>query len=149
MTTAYEVRRHIRARPERIWALLTDAADYPRWNPSVVSLSGEMTDGATITLVSTVDPKRRFTLTVGEVEPARHMVWSQRMPLGLFAGRRTFTLVPVAEGTDVTVTETFAGPLAGVITRVMPDLTESFTQFADGLQAAAEDPGTSTEQPAP
>ena len=34
--------------------------------------------------------------------------------------------------------EAFTGPLAGLITRAIPDLTESFELFADGLASAAE-----------
>ena len=32
----------------------------------------------------------------------------------------------------------FTGPLAPLITRVIPDLSDAFEQFADGLRAAAE-----------
>ena len=34
--------------------------------------------------------------------------------------------------------EEFTGPLAGLITKAIPDLTTSFDTFADGLKAAAE-----------
>jgi hypothetical protein len=34
--------------------------------------------------------------------------------------------------------EEYTGPLAGLITRSIPDMNESFQQFADGLRAAAE-----------
>jgi hypothetical protein len=36
------------------------------------------------------------------------------------------------------MTEAFRGPLAGLITKAIPDMTDSFRQFADGLKAAAE-----------
>ncbi len=34
--------------------------------------------------------------------------------------------------------EVYSGPLAPLITKAIPDLTDSFAQFADGLKAAAE-----------
>jgi hypothetical protein len=34
--------------------------------------------------------------------------------------------------------EVYSGPLAPLITRAIPDLTDSFAQFAEGLRAAAE-----------
>lgn len=34
--------------------------------------------------------------------------------------------------------EVFSGPLAPLITKAIPDLTESFEMFADGLETAAE-----------
>ena len=36
------------------------------------------------------------------------------------------------------MTEEFTGPLSGLIARSIPDMTDSFNQFADGLKAAAE-----------
>jgi len=34
--------------------------------------------------------------------------------------------------------EVFSGPLAPLITKAIPDMTESFEIFADGLKSAAE-----------
>jgi hypothetical protein len=39
------------------------------------------------------------------------------------------------------MTELLSGPLSGLITRMIPDMTDSFNQFADGLKTAAEAPG--------
>ena len=36
------------------------------------------------------------------------------------------------------MTEAFTGLLAGVFTKAIPDMTESFNLFADSLKAAAE-----------
>ena len=36
-----------------IWALLTNAADFPRWNSTVISISGKIQNGETIELKST------------------------------------------------------------------------------------------------
>jgi hypothetical protein len=139
MARSYEVRRMIEATPERIWKLLTDAEDYPQWNPAVLSLRGEVVDSGAIELVSAENPKRIFKLIVSGVEPARGMVWSSGMPLGLFSGVRKFSLDP-RDGKEVefTMRETYSGLLAGAITRAIPDLTNSFEQFADGLKLAAE-----------
>jgi hypothetical protein len=135
----YAVQRTINASPDRIWELLVDADRYPDWNPSVVSLRGRVAAGESIELVSTVNPKRAFALTVSELEPARRMVWSGGMPLGLFKGVRTFSLTPQGDGqTEFTMEEVYSGALAPLITRTMPDLTESFEQFADGLKTALE-----------
>jgi hypothetical protein len=139
MAKGYGVRRTIDARPERVWSLLTDGEGYPGWNPSVISLEGRIADGERIRLVSTVNPKRTFSLAVTTPEPRRRMLWSDGMPLGLFRGVRTFVLTPAeGERTEFAMDEVYSGPLAGLITRAIPDLTESFGQFADGLKTAAE-----------
>lgn len=130
--------RSIGASPERVWALLTDAASYAVWNPSILSIEGDMRVGTEVRLVSTVAPNRTFELRVTESSPPNRMVWSDGMPLGLFTGTRTFALDVTPAGTDFSMTEEFTGPLAGLITRMIPDMTESFDQFADGLTAAAE-----------
>jgi hypothetical protein len=139
MARSYEIRRTIEATPERIWELLTDAEDYHQWNPAVLSLRGEIVDSGAIELVSAENPKRTFKLIVSGVEPARGMVWSSGMPLGLFSGVRTFSLDPLGgEQVEFTMRETYSGLLAAAITRAIPDLTKSFEQFADGLKLAAE-----------
>ena len=130
--------RIIDASPEAIWALLTDASTWTDWNPSVVSIEGPIEKGSTIKLVSAVNPKRTFTLKVTTFAPPRKLVWSDGMALGLFKGERTYLIDPTGEGTAFTMTETFSGPIAGLITKMIPDLTESFAQFADGLKRAAE-----------
>ena len=37
--------------------------------------------------------------------------------------------------------EVYTGLMAGMITKSIPDMTDSFNQFADGLKAAAESRG--------
>ncbi len=138
MTTSYRVHREIQARPEAIWALLTDAAGYPGWNPSVLGIEGRIAPGERIALTSTVNPRRAFKLTVTEFTPPTRMVWSDGMPLGLFSGVRTYRVVPRGAVSEFSMEEVFSGLLAPLITRTIPDMTESFEQFADGLKAAAE-----------
>lgn len=139
MAQSCSVRRTIGASPQRVWEVLSDAEGYPRWNPAVISLNGRIADGEKIKLVSTVNPKRTFSLTVGDVEPSRGMVWSDGMPLGLFRGVRTFSLRSLGEQqTEFSMREEYSGALASLIARAIPDQTEAFAQFADGLKAAAE-----------
>lgn len=135
---SYRARRTIAADPDTVWALLTDAPGYPSWNPSVLSLTGRISVGEKIRIVSTVDPKRTFTLTVTHLDAPRTMVWSGGMPWGLFRGVRTYAVTPQDGGVEFTMEEVFTGPLAPLITKSIPDMTDSFTQFADGLTAAAE-----------
>jgi len=135
---AYTVTRTITAPPQVVWDLLTDPSSYQEWNPAVLSIEGAMSPGGTIRLVSIASPERTFSLTVAAMQAPVSMVWSDGMPLGLFRGVRTYRLDPAGSGTAFSMTEEFSGPLAGLITKAIPDLTESFNQFADGLKAAAE-----------
>ena len=132
------VDRQIDAPPEAVWSLLTDGPKFASWNSAVVSLEGTIAAGERISLVSIADPKRTFKLIVSETDPPRRMVWSDGMPLGLFQGTRTYTLDAQGGGTAFRMREQFTGPLAGLISRFVPDLTDSFDRFADSLKAAAE-----------
>lgn len=139
MARAYRASRTIDAPASTVWALLTDAGTYDDWNDAVISIEGPIRQGGTIKLVSVVDPKRTFKLKVTEMQAPSRMVWSDGMPLGLFTGERTYTVADRGDGgSDFTMVEEFTGPLAGLITRAIPDLTESFNTFADGLKTAAE-----------
>ncbi|MEE8600042.1 SRPBCC domain-containing protein [Euzebya tangerina] len=139
--TRYHVERTINAPARAVWDLLTDATSYPDWNPAVVSITGPIELGRTIQLRSIVNPKRTFKLTVTEMSAPNRLVWSDGLPLGLFTGERTFRLDETDRVTRFSMTEEFSGLLAGLITRSIPDMTESFNQFADGLKQAAETSG--------
>ena len=138
MTSRYHVERRIDAPPERVWALLTDASTYRDWNRAVVSIDGTIAPGNTISLVSIANPKRTFRLRITEMSAPNRLVWRDGMPLGLFTGERTYLVQPRAGVTHFEMTEVFTGLLAGVFTRAIPDLTESFNLFADSLKSAAE-----------
>lgn len=133
------VNRHIEAPPQRVWDLLTDAESYDQWNRAILDIQGPIELGTTVKLVSVVNPERTFKLKVNEMDPPRRMVWSDGMPLGLFTGERVYELKPTRDGTEFTMTETFSGLMSGLIVNSIPDMSESFQLFADGLKAAAEE----------
>jgi uncharacterized protein YndB with AHSA1/START domain len=137
----YSATRTIDAPADVVWRLLTDAAGYRRWNGAVVSIEGPIAEGSQIRLVSIAAPKRSFKLKVTEMRAPNHMVWADGMPLGLFTGRRTYTITERAGACEFSMVEEFTGPLAGLITKSIPDLTPSFETFADGLKAGAEAEG--------
>jgi len=129
----------IRARPEAVWALLTDAAGYPAWNSTVVKIDGRIAAGEKLTVHAKAAPGRAFPLKVTAFTPPRSMVWAGGMPLGLFTGARSFTLTPLADGEVAFVMrEAYSGLLAPLITRSIPDLQPAFEAFAADLKRRAE-----------
>jgi hypothetical protein len=61
------------------------------------------------------------------------------MPLGLFTGARSFTLVPAADGSvKFAMQETYSGLFASLIIRSIPDLQPAFDTFAADLKRRAE-----------
>ena len=129
----------ITASPDRIWKILTDASRFPQWEPNVTRIEGTIALGEKITVYTKLSPNRAFPVTVSVFEPGKKMVWSSSMPLGLFKGERTFTLTPIGKGkVEVVTKEEFSGLLLPLIGRTIPDLTETFQNFAAGLKKRAE-----------
>jgi hypothetical protein len=136
---SYDATATIKASPEVVWAILTDAPGYQAWDSGVERVEGTIAPGQKIKVVSKANPGRAFPVKVTEFAPGARMTWSGGMPLGLFKGVRSFTLAPGGDGsTRFTMREEYTGPLLPLIWRSMPDLGPSFRQFADGLKARAE-----------
>ena len=135
----YSASTTINASPQTIWAILTDAPNYPQWDTGVERIEGRIAPGEKVTAYSKLSPGRGFPATVSEFEPQRRMTWSSGMPLGLFKGVRTFTLSPQGNGSvHFTLRELFSGPLLPLVGRSIPDMTENFQQFVQGLKERAE-----------
>jgi hypothetical protein len=135
----------IRARPEIIWALLTNAAAYPQWNSTVEKIDGIIAPGGRVTVHAKSAPGRAFPLKVTTFLPPQRMVWAGGMPLGLFTGTRCFSLMPTASGnTGFAMDETYSGLLAPLITKSIPDLQPAFDTFAVDLKRRAEADQTKT-----
>ena len=138
----FEATTTVAAPADRVWDTLLRTDLWTSWDPALDSVEGTLApDGRVVVRVR--DQSRPFALRVRAWEPARHVVLTGGMPLGLFTGTRRYELeADAAERTRVTVRETYSGPLAGVIGRSIPDLQPSFDAFVSGLRAEAE-----SEQP--
>ena len=129
----------IRATPEAIWRILTDAPAYPGWNTTVLRVDGRIALGEKVTVHAKLAPGRAFPVKVVAFDAPRRMVWSGGMPLGLFKGERIFELRPMAAGdVEFAMREDYTGWLAPLITKSIPDLQPAFDEFAACLKARAE-----------
>lgn len=129
----------IDATPEAVWSVLGDVTGWPAWDSGVSSVDGTLALGEKLTIAVAANPGRAFPLKVSELDPPRRMVWTGGMPLGLFTGTRTYTVEALPEERcRFRMTERFSGPLAGLITKRIPDLQPSFDQFSAGLKATVE-----------
>lgn len=133
----YSVSRGISAPPEAVWIVLADGSKYVEWDPNIEKIDGTIGLGETIT-VHTKLSSRAFPVKVTRFDTNAVMEWTGGMPLGLFKGVRRFTLTAKDGGTEFIMREVFSGLLLPLIGRTIPDLSESFEQFADGLKARAE-----------
>ena len=123
----------INADPSIVWALLTNAADIPRWNSTVTSIKGSIRAGETIELKSTLDEKRTFKLKVKEFIPEKRLVWGDAQ------GNRVYTIDKGAgKGVRFTMTEKIGGALFPLFAGFIPSFDESFEQYAADLKREAE-----------
>ena len=128
----------IRATPQRIWDLLTNASDFPRWNSTVSRIAGDIAAGAQLELQVPIAPNRKFKPKVAEFEPCQRMVWSEGVA-PMFKGVRTFSLQPGSDGaTRFSMSETLAGLMLPMIKGSLPDFGPVFEKYAADLKREAE-----------
>jgi hypothetical protein len=83
-------------------------------------------------------PGRAFPVKVTAFDAPNRFVFTGGMPLGLFKGERTYSLVAEGKNTIFRMREEYTGPLLGAIFKSIPDLSPSFEQFANGLKKRVE-----------
>ncbi|MEM8510250.1 MAG: SRPBCC domain-containing protein [Bacteroidota bacterium] len=124
----------IEAQPEQIWKVLVDAANYPKWNSTIVSIEGTIALNEKIKLVSTLDEKRTFKLKVKEFIPHRKLVW------GDGKGERTFLMEPLSEDkVRFTMHEKIGGLLFPMYAKYIPPFDQNFEQFVEDLKSKVEE----------
>ena len=132
----------IDAPPAAVWAQLTDTAAYSEWNPFVRRLSGELTDGARLT-VEIAPPGRRsmrFKPKVLAAEADRELRWLGRLGLpGIFDGEHSFRLERLPDGgTRLVQAERFRGLLVGLFGGTLEKTQAGFEQMNRALKQRAE-----------
>jgi uncharacterized protein YndB with AHSA1/START domain len=116
-----------------LWALLTNATDYPRWNSTIISIEGEISAGSKIRLKSTLDTRRTFQLKITSWEPEKQLGW------GDGKGERIFTIRKTADkALHFTMTEKIGGLMFPLYARYIPPFDQAFEQFAKDLKTEAE-----------
>ncbi len=123
----------IKADAAIVWALLTKASDYPRWNSTVVSIEGNIALGEKIKLKSTLDAKRTFKLKVKEFEIEKKLVWGDGQ------GNRVYTITKNGDGTlTFSMVEKIGGFMFPMYAKYIPPFDQSFEQFASDLKKESE-----------
>ncbi len=105
----------IAARPERVWAVLTDFERYPEWNPFLLRIAGPLRVGARLE-VRVAPPGGRpmtFRPRLLVAKPGRELRWRGRLLVpGLFDGEHAFQLEGRGQrGTRFRQEERFSGLL--------------------------------------
>ena len=133
-----ETKIEITSKPARVWRTLTTHMPRHPEAYGIIRFDGHIDLRSKIKLWSEVAPDRAFALKVIAFDAPHKMVWRGGMPFGLFVGTRSFAISRTVHGSMFHMREEFTGLFAGPITNSMPDLTPSFTKFANTLKQEAE-----------
>jgi hypothetical protein len=134
----------IDAPPERVWAVVTEFAAYPEWNPFIRRIDGELRVGARLE-VRIEPPGARATTfkpTVRAVESDRELRWLGRLLVpGIFDGEHSLLIEPREGGRSRFVqSERFSGVLVGPFKGMLAKTEGGFEQMNAALKARVERP---------
>ena len=133
----------IEATPETVWAILTDLASYPEWNPSIPSSQGTASVGEKlINRMQTPSGKGmtlKPTVTVADANTTFEWLGHLFLP-GIFDGRHRFALMATPEGnTKFTQSEDLTGVLVPFMRKYLNTTTlAGFQDMNQALKARAE-----------
>jgi hypothetical protein len=132
----------IDAPPSRVWMLLTDFARMPAWNPFIKSISGNLTQGARLSVYIAPPGKAgmRFKPTILSVRPDRELRWLGHLLVsGIFDGEHYFLLEPIGESrTWLRQGEKFSGLLVGLLSGTLSATEAGFKAMNTALKQHAE-----------
>jgi hypothetical protein len=100
-TTVLHTELEVDATPDEVWKVLADRAAYPEWNPFIISSTGELTTGATITnvLKDANGKETTFTPELLAVDPGKELRWIGKIGFGgIFDGEHSFRIEPIDGG---------------------------------------------------
>jgi hypothetical protein len=129
----------IDAPPAEVWAVLTDLAAYPQWNPLFPEAGGQIAVGERLTLASRPTVGRAMTIRpkVLAVQPGAELRWASSLP-GIIGGEHSFTLTAVGSGTHLVQSETFRGLLVPFSGKTIAAAEADFAALNHALKQRVE-----------
>ena len=132
----------INAPVSQVWALLTDFARMPSWNPFIKSISGSLAQGARLSvhIVPPGSSGMHFKPTILTVRPERELRWLGHLFVpGIFDGEHYFLLEPIEnDRTRFTQSEKFSGLLVGLLGGTLATTSTGFKAMNTALKQQAE-----------
>lgn len=106
----FRVETYVDSPPEAVWAVVSDAATYPNWNPVFIAVDGAFSEGATVaTTVQQpgMDPVQ-MTSEVVSITPGREIHQRLGMPVIITSDHR-WIIEPQGNGTLIIQDEVDVG----------------------------------------
>ena len=119
----------IKASTEKVWSVLMDHANYPKWNPFIKQISGSTKEGEYLsaTLKSGDNKPMKFKPIVLTNSLNKEFRWKGKLFInGLFDGEHYFLLEKIDDNhTRFIQGENFTGLLSGLLFKMIGKDTES------------------------
>ena len=134
----------INASQERVWEVLTDLRAFPRWNPLILAVNGELRkkERLEVRLRPALGPRITFQPVVLRIRPNRELRWQSCLLVsGLLAAEHTFAIDKIeANRVQFTQSETFTGVLAPLLSMLglLRSARKGFDVMNRALKARAE-----------
>ena len=132
----------INAKPEKIWAVLTDFENHPVWNPFIKQISGTKEVGEQ--LIVKIQPPdsspMRFKPQVLRLNPEKEFRWKGKFLVkGLFDGEHYFILNDNNDGTTTFIQgENFSGLFVMFFGKALEKTKQGFMLMNEALKKQCE-----------
>ena len=137
----------IDAAPEQVWAVLTDFAAYPEWNPFLTVEATSTEPGEKLAVTFRAGNRKPVTMhpTVTAFVTGHRLSWLGRLGVPrIFDGAHRFEVEAISDGrTRFTQGETFRGVLVPFLGRLLRDTDGAFAAMNAALKARVERIGAS------
>jgi len=143
MATEIRTEIRIKATPEKVWKLFIDYKNYPKWNPFIKSVEGNVAVGNKIVArIQAPDSKEMvFKPIVLTYSANKELRWLGHLLFpGLFDGEHRFQLIDNLDGTTTFIqSEKFTGILVPLFKKMLDNNTRrGFILMNEKLKALSE-----------
>jgi hypothetical protein len=131
----------IEAPASSVWKLLTDFAGYPKWNPFITRMAGELRLGGRLDAdIRFADRTVTINPTIVDLESERKLSWRGRIGRGLFTSEHLLEIRPVTHNRVVLVqAERFTGPVVSIVAKKLDaTLRRGFEEMNAAVKRIAE-----------
>ena len=127
----------ISGRADEVWAVLVDLPSYPRWNPFIRKVDGELAEGAAWKADLTIDGRVFFSVptVITQLAFGTRLTWRGGLPK-LMTGTHSFGVLEASGVVTLEQSESFSGALVPVVCPLLRrSLTRRFTEMNEALMS--------------